>query len=178
MEQYNKNLPKDSNNNITVSATTKEEGNKLYIDLKAIPTSDNFDFQVDSFGNYEVINNKTNIFLIDRNFYLLSIYIVYSCKYEIIFTKQINKKAKIDLAKKYNGIVVNADSLQVYKELDIATAKIKEEEKEGIPHYLFDIVDKNDMYTVYDYQKEGRNKRRSRRQRERKQGTSRRIRRR
>ena len=65
MEQYNKNLPKDSNNNITVSATTKEEGNKLYIDLKAIPTSDNFDFQVDSFGNYEVINNKTNIFLID-----------------------------------------------------------------------------------------------------------------
>lgn len=65
MEQYNKNLPKDSNNNITVSATTKEKGNKLYIDLKAIPTSDNFDFQVDSFGNYEVINNKTNIFLID-----------------------------------------------------------------------------------------------------------------
>nr|WP_295607931.1 hypothetical protein [uncultured Terrisporobacter sp.] len=65
MEQYNKYLPKDSNNNITVSATTKEKGNQLYIDLKAIPTSDNFDFQVDSFGNYNVINNKTNIFLVD-----------------------------------------------------------------------------------------------------------------
>ena len=69
-------------------------------------------------------------------------------------TASYKTRLSVDLAKKYNGIVVNADSLQVYKELDIATAKIKEEEKEGIPHYLFDIVDKNDMYTVYDYQKD------------------------
>lgn len=63
-------------------------------------------------------------------------------------------KLSVDLAKKYNGIVINADSLQVYKELNIATAKIKEEEKEGVPHYLFDIVNKDEMYTVYDYQKD------------------------
>lgn len=63
-------------------------------------------------------------------------------------------KLSIDLAKKYNGIIVNADSMQVYKGLDIATAKIKEEEKEDIPHYLFDIVNIDDMYTVYDYQKD------------------------
>ena len=72
-------------------------------------------------------------------------------------TASYKTRLSVDLAKKYNGIVVNADSLQVYKELDIATAKIKEEEKEGIPNYLFDIVDKNDMYTVYDYQKDLRN---------------------
>ena len=72
-------------------------------------------------------------------------------------TASYKTRLSVDLAKKYNGIVVNADSLQVYKELDIATAKINEEEKEGIPHYLFDIVDKNDMYTVYDYQKDLRN---------------------
>ena len=72
-------------------------------------------------------------------------------------TASYKTRLSVDLAKKYNGIVVNADSLQVYKELDIATAKIKEEEIEGIPHYLFDIVDKNDMYTVYDYQKDLRN---------------------
>ena len=72
-------------------------------------------------------------------------------------TASYKTRLSIDLAKRYNGIVVNADSLQVYKELDIATAKIKEEETEGIPHYLFDIVDKNDMYTVYDYQKDLRN---------------------
>ena len=71
-------------------------------------------------------------------------------------TASYKTRLSVDLAKKYNGIVVNADSLQVYKGLDIATAKIKEEEKEGIPHYLFDIVDKNDMYTVYDYQKDAR----------------------
>ena len=63
-------------------------------------------------------------------------------------------KLSIDLAKKYNGIIVNADSMQVYKGLDIATAKIKEEEKEDIPHYLFDIANIDDMYTVYDYQKD------------------------
>ena len=63
-------------------------------------------------------------------------------------------KLSIDLAKKYNGIIVNADSMQVYKGLDIATAKIKDEEKEGIPHYLFDIANIEDMYTVYDYQKD------------------------
>lgn len=72
-------------------------------------------------------------------------------------TASYKTRLSVNLAKKYNGIVVNADSLQVYKELDIATAKIKEVEKEGIPHYLFDIVDKNDMYTVYDYQKDLRN---------------------
>ena len=44
-------------------------------------------------------------------------------------TASYKTRLSVDLAKKYNGIVVNADSLQVYKELDIATAKIKEEEK-------------------------------------------------
>ena len=63
-------------------------------------------------------------------------------------------KLSIKLAKKYNGIIVNADSMQVYKNLDIGTAKITEEEKEGISHYLFDIVSPNEMYTVYDYQKD------------------------
>ena len=47
--------------------------------------------------------------------------------------------------------------MQVYKGMDIGTAKIKESEKEGIPHYLFDIKDVNDNYTVYDYQKDARN---------------------
>ena len=63
-------------------------------------------------------------------------------------------KMSIELAKKYNGIVVNADSMQVYRNLNIGTAKIKEEEKESIPHYLFDIVDPTEMYTVYDYQRD------------------------
>jgi len=65
-------------------------------------------------------------------------------------------KLSIELAKKYNAIIINADSTQVYKGLNIGTAKVTEEEKEGIPHYLFDIVDVNTNYTVYDYQKDVR----------------------
>lgn len=67
-------------------------------------------------------------------------------------------KLSIELAKKLNGEIINADSTQVYKELDIATAKIKEKEKEGIPHHLFDIKEITENYTVYDYQKDCRNK--------------------
>lgn len=63
-------------------------------------------------------------------------------------------KLSIELAKKYNGVVVNADSMQVYKELNIGTAKVTEEEKEGIEHILFDIVEPEEMYTVYNYQKD------------------------
>lgn len=62
----------------------------------------------------------------------------------------------ISLAKKYDAVIINADSTQVYTEPLIATAKIKEEEKENIKHYLFDIVSLNDDYTLYDYQKQGR----------------------
>ena len=67
-------------------------------------------------------------------------------------------KLSIELAKKINGEIINADSTQVYKELDIATAKVTEEEKENIPHHLFDIKDIKEDYTVYDYQKDAREK--------------------
>lgn len=65
-------------------------------------------------------------------------------------------KLSIELAKRYNGIIINADAMQVYKGLDIGTAKIKESEKEGILHYLFDIADVSENYTVYQYQKDAR----------------------
>lgn len=63
-------------------------------------------------------------------------------------------KMSVELAKKYNAIIVNGDSMQVYKGLDIGTAKVTEEEKCGIDHFLFDIVDVEDMYTVFDYQRD------------------------
>ena len=67
-------------------------------------------------------------------------------------------KLSISIAKKYNGEIINADSMQIYKHLDIGTAKITEEEKEGIPHHLFDIKEVNEDYSIYDYQKDCRNK--------------------
>ena len=65
-------------------------------------------------------------------------------------------KMSVELAKKYNAIIINCDAMQVYKDLNIGTAKITEEEKEGIPHYLFDIRDVNEEYSVFDYQKDAR----------------------
>ena len=65
-------------------------------------------------------------------------------------------KLSIELAKRLNGEVINADSTQVYKDLDIATAKVTKEEKEGIPHHLLDIKNIKEDYTVYDYQKDCR----------------------
>ena len=65
-------------------------------------------------------------------------------------------KMSIELAKRLDGEIVNADSMQFYKNLDIGTAKIKEEEKENIPHHLFDIKEVSDDYSIFDYQKDGR----------------------
>lgn len=63
-------------------------------------------------------------------------------------------KLSIMLAKKYNGVIINADACQIFKELNIGTAKIKEEEKEGIEHILFDIKTPLEDYSVSDYQKD------------------------
>lgn len=65
-------------------------------------------------------------------------------------------KLSIELAKKYNAIVLNCDAMQVYKGMDIGTAKIKEEEKENVKHYLFDIRNVDEDYSVYNYQKDVR----------------------
>ena len=67
-------------------------------------------------------------------------------------------KMSVELAKHYDAEIINADSMQVYKYLNIGTAKVTEEEKENIPHHLFDICEVNDIYTVYDYQRDARSK--------------------
>ncbi len=67
-------------------------------------------------------------------------------------------KMSVELAKRFNAEIINADSMQVYKGLNIGTAKVTEEEKENIVHHLFDICDVEDMYTVCEYQKDGRKK--------------------
>ncbi len=65
-------------------------------------------------------------------------------------------RLSIELAKKYNAEIINGDAIQVYKGLDIGSAKITEEEKENIPHHLFDIKEVNEEYSIYDYQKDCR----------------------
>ena len=65
-------------------------------------------------------------------------------------------KLIIELAKKLNGEIINADAMQVYKGLNIGTAKVTEKEKENIPHHLFDIKEVEEEYSIYNYQKDCR----------------------
>lgn len=57
----------------------------------------------------------------------------------------------VELAKKYNGEVISADSMQIYKGMDIASAKPTVEEMQGIPHHLIDFLDRNVKFSVADY---------------------------
>ncbi len=65
-------------------------------------------------------------------------------------------KLSIELAHRLDAEIINGDSMQVYRGLEIGTAKVQEEEKEGIAHHLFDLCDVQDLYTVYDYQRDCR----------------------
>lgn len=62
----------------------------------------------------------------------------------------------IELAKELKTEIISGDSIQVYKGLDIGSGKITEEEKKGIKHYLIDILDSKEQYSVADFQKEAR----------------------
>lgn len=59
----------------------------------------------------------------------------------------------IRLAKKFNGEIISADSRQVYKGLDIGTAKVTKKEMQGIPHYLLDVASPKRKFTVAQYRK-------------------------
>lgn len=63
-------------------------------------------------------------------------------------------KLSIELAKKINGEIVSCDSMQIYKDMNIGTAKPTEEEMQGIKHYLIDCVSPQTRYSVADYKKD------------------------
>lgn len=58
----------------------------------------------------------------------------------------------IELAKAIGGEIISADSMQVYRQMDIGTAKIRSEEMEGIPHYLVDVLEPDDPFNVVVFQ--------------------------
>ncbi|EIJ81410.1 tRNA delta(2)-isopentenylpyrophosphate transferase [Bacillus methanolicus PB1] len=61
-------------------------------------------------------------------------------------------KLSIELAKRLNGEIISGDSMQIYRGMDIGTAKIKKEEMEGIPHYLIDIKNPDESFSVAEFQ--------------------------
>ena len=65
-------------------------------------------------------------------------------------------KLSIELAKKLDAEIINGDSVSIYKNLNIGSAKPTLEEREGIPHHVMDFVDVEDDYSVFDYQIDAR----------------------
>ena len=63
----------------------------------------------------------------------------------------------IELAKKINGEIISSDSMQIYKDMDIGTAKVTKEEADGIKHYLVDCLSPDERYTVSDFKKDAEN---------------------
>ena len=57
----------------------------------------------------------------------------------------------ISLAKKFDGEIISCDSVQIFKGLDIGSAKIKKEEMQGVPHHLIDIKKPNETFTAFEF---------------------------
>ncbi|PFG13029.1 tRNA (adenosine(37)-N6)-dimethylallyltransferase MiaA [Bacillus sp. es.036] len=62
-------------------------------------------------------------------------------------------KTSIELAKALDGEIISGDSMQIYRGMDIGTAKVTEEEMEGIPHYLIDIKEPTESFSAAEFQK-------------------------
>ncbi|OKP96482.1 tRNA (adenosine(37)-N6)-dimethylallyltransferase MiaA [Paenibacillus sp. P46E] len=64
-------------------------------------------------------------------------------------------RLSLEMAEAYNAEIISGDSMQVYRGMDIGTAKIKPEEMMGIPHHLIDIHDPQDSYSAAEFQEQG-----------------------
>lgn len=63
-------------------------------------------------------------------------------------------KLAVELAKKVNGEIISADSMQIYKEMNIGTAKVNKEEMQGVQHYLVGFVSPDERYSVSNFKKD------------------------
>ena len=63
----------------------------------------------------------------------------------------------IELAKKINGEIISSDSMQIYKDMNIGTAKVTKEEMQGINHYMIDIISPDERYSVASFKKDAEN---------------------
>ena len=63
----------------------------------------------------------------------------------------------IELAKQINGEIISSDSMQIYQDMNIGTAKVTEDEMQGIQHYLIDFVSPNQRYSVSNFKKDAEN---------------------
>lgn len=146
VEEYNKNIPKDTKNDITLSALTTQENDNLYIDFMAIPKNENMHFEVDNYGNDINKNIGSGIYLIDSNGkkiegeYVLEGISNNRFKFN---TKELEKPYKIEVSSIEIGINREGQKLKSTK---VKLPKLKVNEKLEI-YKTIDIKDKNNELT-------------------------------
>ncbi|MCH1969469.1 hypothetical protein [Romboutsia hominis] len=146
VEEYNKNVPKDTKNDITLSALTTQENNNLYVDFMAIPKNENMNFEVDNYGNDINKNIGSGIYLIDSNGkkiegeYVLEGISNNRFKFN---TKELEKPYKIEVSSIDIGINREGQKLKSTK---VKLPKLKVNEKLEI-YKTIDIKDKNNELT-------------------------------
>ena len=59
----------------------------------------------------------------------------------------------IEVAKKFNGEIISGDSMQVYKNMDIGTAKVTQDEMDGITHHMIDILEPDESFSAFEFKK-------------------------
>ncbi len=60
-------------------------------------------------------------------------------------------KVSINIGKRLNGEIISADSMQIYKHMNIGTAKVSKQEMDGVPHHLINIIDPDEDFSVSNY---------------------------
>src|SRR5699024_10080077 len=142
----------------------KEQGIPLAEENKDEPTLDlliglqqdyeKYIWMLSAYQNQDKLSaNKMLAFLSILFSYLLGVARMKQTVIAIVGPTAVGKtQLSINLAKKFDGEIISGDSMQVYRGMDIGTAKIKPEEKQGIPHYMIDIRDPNESFTVADFQ--------------------------
>lgn len=111
---------------------------------------------------YSILNTKAKVFSL-HNFERMHEYAIPASvsnpKILVIVGPTASGKTSlsIELARKFNGEIISADSRQVYKGLDLGTGKVTQEEMKGITHHLLDVANPDEIYTVANYVRDGRN---------------------
>ncbi len=79
----------------------------------------------------------------------------------IVTDRSRQNRLEYPVSPKIHGEIISGDSMQIYRQLDIGTAKVTKEEMAGIPHHLIDIRGMTEAYSAADFQQMGREARRS-----------------
>lgn len=102
------------------------------------------------YRSYEAYEEEEDIYFEKRNNQKARVFLVMGP------TCSGKTKASVEIARKFNAEIINADKEQMFKHLDIGTAKVSEKEMKGVKHHLIDFLELDSNYTVKDYQRDGR----------------------